>query len=171
MKKFNLLFPIFLAAVMVFTLAAPLSVKAEGVSPPVRTIPVTGSGLVNVASGTINNFVMKDGNVVLVPSMELRGLKAAITAETVKTLPAALPEEYHFVDAVTISLVQGGMAVDKLPGKAQLAVSFGDDPEFVACDHTLSILRWDFAKGWEEIAENTLEAASHVAGLYVLAVK
>jgi hypothetical protein len=171
MKKFNLLFPIFLAAVMVFVLAAPLSVKAEGVSPPERTIPVTGSGLVNVASGAVSHFVLKDGNAVLMPSMELRGLKAAITSETPKTLPAALPEDYHFVDAVSVSLVQGGMAVDKLPEKAKLAVSFGEDAEFVACDHTFSILHWDFAKGWEEIAENTLEAASHVAGLYVLAVK
>lgn len=171
MKKFNLLFPIFLAAMMVFILAAPVPVKAEGATPPVRTIPVTGNGLVSVSSGAVNNFVMKDGDTVLMPSMALSGLKAAIKAETVKTLPAALPEEYHFVDAVSVSLVQGGIAIDKLPEKAKLAVSFAQDAEFAACDYTLSILRWDFAEGWVEVAANTLETASQVAGLYVLAVK
>ncbi len=171
MKKYNLLFPIFLAAVMVFILAAPVPAKAEGVAPPVRTIPVTGSGLVNVSAEAISNFVMKDGDSILMPSMALSGLKAAIVSETVKTLPAALPEDYHFVDAVSVSLVQGGMAIDKLPEKAKLAVSFAQDAEFAACDYTFSILRWDYAKGWVEVAANTLETASQVAGLYVLAVK
>lgn len=171
MKKLNFLLPIFLAAVMVFILAAPLPVKAEGVSPPVRTIPVTGNGLVNVASGAASNFVLKNGDAVLMPSMDLSGLKAAIKNETVKTLPASLPEDYRFVAAVSVSLVQGGMAVDKLPEKAKLAVSFAQDAEEAACDHTFAILHWDFENGWQEIAANTLDTASQVAGLYVLALK
>ncbi|GEM_PF-2205997 len=161
-------------ALMAILLAATLPVSAASElkppNPPVRTIPVTGNSLVRLDAGVINNFVMRDGDMVMFPTLVQKGLKAALAAETLKTLPAALPEEMAFVDAMSVTLVNGGKALDKLPEENKIMVSFEHDPEFVSCegDGALAILHWDEEKGWQEVGANSLEAYSAKTGIFAL---
>ncbi len=170
MKKQLNIIPIVIAVVMLAVLAAPLAAKADGPEPPRRTIPVTGNGLVEVAYNAVSDFLMKDGDTITVPHLG-HGIKASIMSEVEKALPADLPDNFHFVDALSITLLKGSEVMEKLPNKAELLVSFAKDAEFEMADRTLSILRWDESKGWTEIAQNSLDAISNLPGLFVLSTK
>lgn len=141
--------------------------------PPIRTIPVTGNGLVDVVAGAINNFVMKDGDLVTFPQMTVKGIKASFASETIKTLPSSLPEGFTFVDGYSISLVKAGKSLENVPGRQKLVVSFEQDAEWLHCDGdaVISILHWSEENGWQEVAVNSLEAASSIPGVFVLAKK
>lgn len=139
--------------------------------PPTRTIPVTGNGVVDVASGAINQFVMKDGDLVVFPQMSTKGLKASFATETKKTLPTSLPEGFSFVDGYSISVISSGKAIDSLPGKGKILVSFEQNAEWLHCDGdaVIAILHWSEKSGWQEVAANSLEASFSEPGIFVLA--
>ncbi len=163
----SLLMVLCLNAVTPVYAAAP----ATPPKPPIRTIPVTGNGLVDVVAGAINNFVMKDGDEVIVPEMTVKGIKASFATETIKTLPTSLPEGFSFVDGYSISLVKGGRALDNMPGRNKFVIAFDQNAEWLHCDGdaVISILHWNEDSGWQEVAANSLEAASNLPGIYVLA--
>jgi len=148
--------------------AAPAATPPK---PPIRTIPVTGNGMVDVVAGAINNFVMKDGDLVILPQMAVKGLKASFSTETIKTLPANLPEGFSFVDGYSISLIKSGETVDALPGKEKITVSFEQDAEWLHCDGdaVIAILHWSEEKGWQEVGVNSLEASANLPGVFILA--
>ncbi|MEI7989798.1 MAG: hypothetical protein WCI88_12240 [Chloroflexota bacterium] len=134
---------------------------------PPRIIPVTGNGLMTVVNGMPNQFNMKDGDEVLVPSMDMRDLKISITTEKHKTMPSALPENVHFIDALTVNLVQNSSVVEKLPNKVELLVSFARDAMLFDMEETVAILHWNGQK-WIEASCNLLETKTSLPGLYVL---
>jgi len=139
--------------------------------PPQRTIPVTGSGLIKLASDTIHKLAMKNGDEVIVPAMSMKSLKASVISETKKTLPAALPSDVvRFVDAVSVSFVQGNTSLDKLPKGSELTVSFAQDATLIDNDYAVAILCWD-GTNWEEIETNSLEAKANMSGIYALVLK
>ncbi len=169
MKRLTLTLSVLFLAVAI--LAIPLTAQASEQLPPQRTIPVTGNGLVKLAAGHVNVLQMRSGDEIAVPNLAAKNVKASVAAETKKTLPAALPEDVHFVDALSISLVQDGKILEMLP--TTLSVSFAEDAEYISCesDRSIVILRWDDVQGWMEIAKHTLETTSNLPGLFVLAVK
>lgn len=161
-------FAVVLTVLLVFN-ALPAS-AAGPVNPPVRNIPVTGNNLVNVSKGVITNFVLKSGDAVKFPSLSQSGLKTALSAETIKTLPGALPENNVFLEAISVAVVNNGKALDIIPENAKITVSFSHDVEYAMCDGdgALAIMHWDESKGWQEIAANTLETASAQPGVFAL---
>ncbi len=144
---------------------------ADSPNPPRRTIPVTGNGLVRLASDTIHTLAMKDGDQVIVPALSLKDLKASVVSETKKTLPASLPEDVAgFVDAVSISIVQGNKVIDQLPKGAEITVSFAKDAVLIDNDYAVAILYWN-GTNWEEIQTHCLEAKGNMSGVYALVLK
>jgi hypothetical protein len=141
-----------------------------GPVPPTRVIPVTGNGLMSVTSGMANKFAMKDGDEVFLPSMKAKGLKISIIAEMVKALPAALPEEVKYIDALSVNLVKDGKALDRMPNDAQFALFFARDTMLEDFDQTLAIFHWD-GSCWQEVISNSLEAKGNTPGLYVLVAR
>jgi hypothetical protein len=149
-----------------FATVSPASANG-GPVPPTRVIPVTGNRLMTVLSGTANKFAMKDGDEVFIPALDTKNLKVSVVSESVKTLPADLPEEVNFLDALSVNLVKDGKAIDELPAKAEFALSFDKDSMLEDMDHTLAIFRWEGSK-WVEVVANSLEAKASLPGLYVL---
>ncbi len=171
MKRVILVISMLMLFMMGFsTMPAKAAEKPNPPNPPVRVIPVTGNGLVDVAAGVINNFVMKDGSLVSIPSLNQRGLKVGLSKETNKTLPSTLPELNRLVDALSITVIKTGKTVQNLPGNNEIYVSFEQDPEWLGCDGdaTLAIMRWNESTGWVEIAANTLDAYSDAPGVFAL---
>jgi hypothetical protein len=164
---------VFLLIALCMSAITPVSAApaATPPKPPIRTIPVTGNGMVDVVTGAVNNFVMKDGDLVIIPQMTVKGLKASFSTESIKTLPTTLPEGFSFVDGYSVSLINSGKAVDVLPGKQKLTVSFEQDAEWLHCDGdaVITILHWSDENGWQEVGVNSLEASSNHPGIFVLA--
>jgi hypothetical protein len=160
-----------LVTLMALSLTFVSPAYANGGSvPPTRIIPVTGKGLMTVTSGMANKFAMKDGDEVFVPSMKLKGMKISIVAEMAKELPAALPEEVKFIDALSVNLVKDGKAMEQMPSNTEFAISWARDFMLEDMDQTLAIIHWD-GNCWQEVIANNLVAKGTTPGLYVLVAR
>jgi hypothetical protein len=160
---------IFLALFLILIFVTP--VDADSTVPPFRTIPVTGSSMVNVTSNIINILSMKNGNEVSIPSMNIKNMKANVVIETVKTLPVALPNDVaKFVDALSISIVVNSSAIDRLPKNKSLTVSFAKNSILTDTPYSVAILYWTGTE-WIELETNSLQTTTNLSGLYVLILK
>ena len=159
----------FFVLVLILFLTTP--VGADNTIPPHRIIPITGNGLVSVTKNIENILSMQNGNEVTIPSMNIANVKANVVSETLKTLPASLPNDVtKFVDAVSITIVMSNRSIDKLPKNKSMVVSFAKDDIALDTFYSIAILYWN-GSTWAEVETNSLQTITTVPGVYVLILK
>ncbi len=150
---------------------APGNPDAPAPPAPIQqaVIPVTGDGLVNLLCGGASQLTLANGNTVRIPSLTPCTMQASLQSEAVEALPGPLPDGVQFVDALAVSVVDGGNALENLPQESLIQVNFAA-PQIQAAN-SLAVYWWN-GNAWQEVPANNLGVTeTNSTGVFVLVMK
>ncbi len=132
-------------------------------------IPVTGDSLVNLLCGGASQLLLANGNTVLIPALTPCTMQASLQSEAKETLPGPLPDGVQFVDALAVSVIDGGNPLDSLPQESLMQIDFAA-PQ-VQANGSLAVYWWN-GNAWQEVpATNSGIAETNSTGVFALVTK
>jgi hypothetical protein len=145
------------------------NVKADDNWPPIKTTHIYNmSKLYNVQPGTINEFIMNDGDVITVPSLNNRDLKINILTNKTDILFDMLPEQNKLLDSISVDIFQNQKRITELT--KDFNIFFNEEDVIIDTDFCLEILYWN-GTIWESISNNSLTVDTNKLGIYALTLK